>query len=264
MSDSHLCTTAKHGVAWLTLNRPEKRNALTRTLLAELLVDVRRMAANSEVRVILLNSTGPVFCAGMDLAEMQEVAQSPDAEMFWQQDAQLFCDLLTALFTAPKPVIAVLQGPVLAGGVGLVLACDLVLAADTAFFSLPEPRRGIVASIVTPLLAYRATAGGASSLLLSGERIAAPRARECGLCHDVVTAEELSERTDELISAVLSGSPQALAETKHQLMATAGANVVQQLEAAVDASAAARKTTDAREGLAAFLEKRSPHWQPED
>jgi len=263
MSDSHLCTIAQHGVAWLTLNRPDKRNALTRTLLAEMLIDVRKLAANPDVRVIVLNGSGSVFCAGMDLAEMQEVAESPDAETFWQQDAQLFCDLLTAIFTTPKPVIAVLQGPALAGGVGLVLACDLVLAAETAYFSLPEPRRGIVPSIVTPLLTYRMAAGGASSMLISGERIMAARAREWGLCHDVVPADELGTRTDELIAALLTGSPQALAETKRQLIHSAGNDVVGRLEAAVEASAAARKTTDAREGLAAFLEKRPPSWQPE-
>ncbi len=264
MSQSHLCTIAEPGVAWLTLNRPDKRNALTRGLLTDLLIAVRKLSANQDVRVIVLKAAGPVFCAGMDLAEMQEVAESPDAEAFWQQDAQVFCDLLAAIVTAPKPVVAVLQGPVLAGGVGLVLACDLVLAAEEAYLSLPEPRRGIVASIVTPLLTYRTAAGGASSLLLSGERVAAAQAYGWGLCHDIIPDDRLNERTEELIANVLNGSPQALAETERRLLRSAGGDIVAALEAAVDASAEARKTDDAREGLAAFLEKRPPSWQPEE
>ncbi len=263
MADSFLCVQTVSGVARLTLNRPEKRNALTRALLTDLLVQVRKAAADDAVRIVVLDSTGDVFCAGMDLAEMQEVALSPEPEEFWRQDSQLFCDVLSALFEAPKPVVCVAQGPVLAGGVGLMLACDMVLAAETARFSLPEPRRGITASIVTPLLAYRVGAARASALLLSGESFSAARALDSGLCHDVVPAEKLHERTEALTASILTGSPMALAESKRQLIDSAGAEITAQLQRAVEASAVARGTDDAREGLAAFLEKRSPNWQPE-
>jgi len=264
MTDSELCVIHSDGVTRITLNRPDKRNALTRLLLTDLLIQLRKTAADSQTRLILLNAAGPVFCAGMDLAEMQAVAVSDEPEQFWRQDAQLYCDVLTAMLEAPQPIVAILQGPVLAGGVGLTMACDLILSAENAFFSLPEPQRGITASIVIPLLAYRVGAAAASTLLMSGERLSAQRAHALGLCHDIVPADLLAERTESLVKTILAGSPQALAQSKHQLRAAAGPELTRQLEQAVIASGEMRGTDDAREGLAAFLVKRPPRWTPTD
>jgi methylglutaconyl-CoA hydratase len=161
------------GVARLTLCRPQKRNALTRGLLAELQAGVNAAAADETVRVLLLEAEGPVFCAGMDLGEMQDRAGRDDARELWQEDTLVYRRLVESLFRLPVPTIAVVQGPVLAGGVGLVLACDVVLAAESAFFALPEPKRGITAAVVTPLLTYRIGPGGAGYLLLSGRNVSA-------------------------------------------------------------------------------------------
>lgn len=251
------------GLFTITLSRPEKRNALKRDFIQQLITAVDQGAANEEVRVVLLRAEGSVFCAGMDLGEMQSRAESESGKDEWQQDSLVYADLLQKLFELPVPTIAVLQGPVLAGGVGMVLACDMILASDNAFMMLPEPMRGIVAAMVTPFLVYRVGAGPAGQLLLSGERVAAERACALGLVHDCVPAEELDRRTEQLVQSVLTGSRSALNLTKQHLYQATGMDVGGLLRDSIEVSAKARETSDAREGLAAFLEKRKPNWQPQ-
>jgi methylglutaconyl-CoA hydratase len=137
-----------------------------------------------------------------------------------------------------------------------------VIAADSVTFALPEPKRGITAAIVTPLLVYRAGNAGASHLLLSGESIDARTGQRIGICHTIVESARLQTAADEQVRSILSGSPGALAITKQQLRACAAVDVLAQLKRAVAVSAQARETVEAREGLAAFLEKRTPNWQP--
>ncbi|MCA9115516.1 MAG: enoyl-CoA hydratase/isomerase family protein [Planctomycetaceae bacterium] len=249
-------------VTRLILNRPEKRNALSRQLIAELTQAVTAASQDPELRVLVLTARGPVFCAGMDLAEMQERAARPESRELWREDTEVYHRLLVLLLEVRVPVVAVLPGPALAGGLGVVLACDLVLAADSAFFSLPEPKRGITAAIVSPLLAWRVGVSQSSWLLLSGHSIDSAEAHRHGLCHQVVSADELAAAEESLVRSILSGSPAALAVTKQQLQACSGAGLLEQLESAREASATARETSEAREGLAAFLEKRPPAWQP--
>src|SRR5262245_26232170 len=262
MSDPFILSTSNDGVARLTLNRPHKRNALTRELLAEFLAKLKEVAARSDTRCLVLAANGPAFCAGMDLAQMQESALRSDAPQIWHADTELYYDVVAAIFQLPFPVLAVVQGPALAGGFGLVLACDLVIAADSATFALPEPRRGITAAIVTPVLVYRAGTASASYLLLSGESVDARAAQRMGICHTVVEPSRLQTAANEQVRSILAGSPGALAITKRQLRACAAVDVLGQLKRAVAISAKARETAEAREGLAAFLEKRPPKWQP--
>ena len=261
MPDPLILSSARNGVVFVQLSRLQKRNALTRELLAELLAALKDVAARSDVRCLVLEAAGPVFCAGMDLVQMQETAARNDAAQVWQSDTQLYHDVLVTLFSLRVPTVAVVQGPAVAGGLGLVLACDLVLAAESATFALPEPKRGITAAIVTPLLVYRVGVSAASGLLLSGEETSAARGREIGLCHELTAADQLTAARDRLISSILSGAPGALAISKQQL-ATGNVEVLEHLHAAIVVSAQARETNEAREGLAAFLEKRPPSWQP--
>ena len=251
------------GVGRLTLSRPDKRNALKREFIEEIRQGIDELQADPGLRVFLLESEGSVFCAGMDLAEMQQRAESEQGQEEWQQDSQVFADTLTALYELPVPTIAVVQGPVLAGGMGLVLACDMILASEEAFFMLPEPARGITASMVTPFLIHRVGSGPATYMLLSGERISSENARNFGLCHDVVTSAKLKARSQKLVNAVLTGSRSALAITKQHINQCAPTDVLADLKKSIHVSARARETEDAREGLAAFLEKRKPNWQPE-
>ena len=249
-------------VVWITLNRPEKRNALTRAMIGELLDEIERVARDDEVRMLVLTATGKVFCAGMDLGEMQQRAESADAEAEWQRDSEVYAELLCGIYELPVPTISAVQGPALAGGVGLVLACDMTVASRSAFFSLPEPARGITAAMVAPLLAHRCGYGTARAMLLSMQRFSAERSAELGFCHAVVDDGALQSTINELISGALTGSRDALAITKQQIDLCAGANVAAQIRESVSVSATARKTASAREGLQAFLEKRKPNWCP--
>ena len=255
-------TELHHGVGRITLDRPQKRNALTRDFTEQLIAAVSQLQSDNDLRVLVFEATGSVFCAGMDLGEMQERAASADGKQAWQRDSEIYCELLSLIFGLEIPTIAVLSGPVLAGGVGLVLACDLLLASNDTFFMLPEPMRGITAAIVTPLLAHRMGAGPAGQMLLSGEQIPARRALQTGLCHDVVPPDELKGRSEQLIRSILTGSKSALAISKKHLADCSGNNVLEQLKNSIRISATARETDDAREGLSAFLEKRKPRWQP--
>lgn len=250
------------GVARLTLARPQKRNALTRQFLIELQEGVDAAAADDSVRVLLLDAEGPVFCAGMDLEEMQDRAGRDDATELWKEDTRIYRRLVESLFRLAVPTVAVVQGPVLAGGLGLVLACDVVLAADSAYFALPEPRRGITAAVVTPLLTYRIGAGPAGYLLLSGRNVPAEDGLRMGLCHETTTADTLLSRRDELAASILGGAPAALALSKQTLQHGTATGLSARLDHAMQVSAEARETDDAREGLAAFLEQRKPAWQP--
>ena len=258
---AYLETSLHQSVGRIVLNRPEKRNALTRDFIEHIGQAIDQLTRDSTLRVLVLEARGKAFCAGMDLGEMQQRAESPDGTEQWQRDSEVYADVLRTLYTLPIPTIAAVQGPVLAGGMGLVLACDLVIASESAFFMLPEPMRGITAAMVTPFLVHRIGAGAAGYLLLSGERITARQALDLGLCHDAVPCDDLPDRIDRLVSTVLTGSPSALKITKAHLQRCSPVPVLELLESSVKVSAEARETADAREGLAAFLEKRKPAWQ---
>jgi len=260
MAESFVRFEIEGPVARLTLDRSARRNALTKAMLQQMTQFVCNAADNSQVRVIVLAAEGPVFCAGMDLAEMQQRDTEASGPEQWLKDSLVYHDLLLALLEAPQPALAVVQGPVLAGGVGLVLACDLVLAVEDAFFSLPEPKRGITASMVTPLLAFRSGAGHASHLLLSGQQVSVTTMFQRGVCHEVVAGEQLASATMTWIDSIMTGSPAALAASKRQIREAANVNLHEQLRHAAQQSAEARDSVDAREGLQAFLEKRMPNW----
>jgi methylglutaconyl-CoA hydratase len=215
------------------------------------------------VRVIVLAAKGPVFCAGMDLGEMQTRAGGPDPRAEWQRDSEVYGEALTRLYGMGVPTVAVVQGPAVAGGVGLVAACDLVVASTEASFALPEPQRGITAAMVTPLLIQRVGPGAAARLLLSGERWSAEDAHRAGFCHALAAQEMLAARAETLVANVLAGSPSALAITKRHLGEMSADQMAARIRRSMDVSAEARATPDAREGLAAFLERRKPAWQPE-
>jgi methylglutaconyl-CoA hydratase len=258
-------STFADGVGRIVLDRPEKRNALTRAFIEQLLAAVETLRANDELRLLVLSSTGPVFCAGMDLGEMRERAASDQPQEEWSEDSRILTELFSTLYQLPVPTLAVVQGPAIAGGMGLVLACDLVLASEQAVFALPEPVRGITAAIVTPLLIHRVGMGPATQLLLSGTRWSADRAMTAGLCLDVAIADNLATRATQAEKDILQGAQSALAITKRHIATCAGEmgadELVAKLKASTTISAEARQTADAQEGLDAFLEKRKPNWQ---
>ncbi|MDX1961649.1 MAG: enoyl-CoA hydratase/isomerase family protein [Pirellulales bacterium] len=244
----------------IVLNRPEKRNALHRSLIEELLQALRDLHAEKRARAVIITGAGSAFCAGMDLGEMRDTAHSESALAQWQADAEIYQELLQTMLRFPKPIIAAVNGPAVAGGLGLVLASDLVLAAPEASFGLPEPKRGLVAGIVSPLLVFRIGAGYAAPLLLTGQMIDSPAAHARGLVHEVVANDLLWARGQELAGEIAVCAPQALLLTKRMLNETIGEQLSTMLTAGAAVSAAARTTPAAAEGLAAFLEKRPPVW----
>ena len=244
----------------IILNRPDKRNALSRALIGDMAQAFSDLHQERRVRAVVVTGAGTAFCAGMDLSEMRETAGSDASAERFAEDAVSYQNLLTQMLEFPKPIIAAVNGAAVAGGAGLVLASDIVVAAAEAAIGLPEPRRGIVAGLVTPILAFRIGAGAAARLLLTGSLIDAATAREIGLFHEVVAADHLWPRAAELAVECAQCAPEALQLTKRMLNETVGENLRTLLSTGAAVSATARTTEAAKEGLAAFLEKRDPVW----
>jgi enoyl-CoA hydratase/carnithine racemase len=244
----------------IILNRPERRNALSRELLRSLAEALADLHLERRVRAVVLTGSGSSFCAGMDLAEMSETANSENPRAQWHEDAVQYLELVEAMLRFPKPLIAAVNGPAVAGGAGLVLACDIVLAADDAQFGFPEARRGIVAGLVAPLLVFRIGAGHAARLLLTGSLIDAQEAYRIGVFHHVAPADHVWPRATELAGECAECAPESLQLTKRLINETIGEHLGTLLSAGAAASATSRTTEAAIEGLAAFLEKRSPRW----
>ncbi len=258
--DTFVKSEIEAGVGRITLSRPDKRNALKRDFIVQLIEALDELADDQALRVLILQAEGSVFCAGMDLGEMQERAESKFRKREWQKDSKLYAELLLKLYQIAVPTIAVMQGPALAGGVGLVLACDFVITADNAFVMLPEPARGITAAMVTPLLIHRIGAGPATHLLLCGQKMSAESCFDLGLAFSIAEVNELETQVKDLVKAIMGGSKSALGISKAHVQ-NCSLDVAAALKKSITVSAEARETEDAREGLAAFLEKRKPEWQ---
>ena len=245
----------------ITLNRPDNRNALTRQLLTELLQAFHDLHMQKSARAVVLTGAGTAFCAGMDLGEMLATAEQPNSHELWDQDARLYREVIETMIRFPKPIIAAVDGAAVAGGAGLVLASDIVLASDRSKFGLPEPRRGLVAGIVSPLLAFRVGGSRAAYLLLTTRVIEAEQAQSFGLFHELTESDKIWARAHEIAGECAESAPEALALTKRMLNETIGAELDTQLAAGAAVSSTARSTEAAAEGLAAFLEKRDPVWK---
>ena len=244
----------------IVLNRSEKRNALSRSMIRDLHQALEDLHQERRVRAVILTGSGTAFCAGMDLAEMKETAKRDDAQQMWQYDSQIYRELVEFMLRFPKPIIAAVNGPAVAGGAGLVLASDIVIASPDARFGLPEPRRGIVAGMVAPLLAFRISPGQAARLLLTAELISAEQAHDLGIYHELVEHDALWARGHALAETIALSAREAVQLTKQMINETVGEQLFTRIAAGAAASAAARTTEAAAEGLAAFLEKREPVW----
>jgi enoyl-CoA hydratase/carnithine racemase len=251
------------GVGTIVLNRPQRRNALTRAMIAQLVDALGDLHLEKRVRSIVLTGAGTAFCAGMDVHEMHAAATLPDAEKSqdWGDTANAYRELVTKMLELPKPIIASVNGPAIAGGAGLVLASDIVVASTVAQFGLPEPRRGIVAGIVAPLLAFRAGGGTAARLLLSSAIYPAGEAHRLGIYHEIIDETRVWARCVELAEESAAGAPEAVQLTKRLLYETIGEQLATQLSVGAAMSATARTTEAAQEGLTAFVEKRKPTWK---
>jgi len=251
-----------HGPAGtITLNRPEKRNALSRAMLEQISQAFDDLHLERRARAVVLIGAGSAFCAGMDLGEMQATSEAADPHTQWHADAAQYRDLIEQMMRFPKPIIAAVNGPAMAGGMGLVLASDLVLSAKSASFGLPEPLRGIVAGVVSPLLQFRLGGAQAARLLLTAQPIDATEAHRIGLASEIVGDELIWARAVQVAEQIARCAPEAIQLSKKLLNETIGESLPMLLSAGAAASATARTTEAAAEGLAAFREKREPKWR---
>ena len=242
-------------VMFVTLNRPEKRNALSLELMGQLRDAVRAAAADPRRRVLILRGNGPVFCAGLDLKEASAAGSA-------ERSARALADVYEAICASPLVTIVAAQGAAMGGGVGLLAACDLAVAADDLRIGFPEVRRGLVAALVTALLRRQLPERVLRELVLLGQTITATDALSHGLVNRVVSLDRLMGEAEGLARQVLQGAPVAIARTKVLLDDLAARPVARDLVHALRCHLEARDDSEAAEGIAAFLEKREPRWGP--
>jgi methylglutaconyl-CoA hydratase len=232
----------------VTLNRPEKRNAINERMMAELRAALEEAAP--EVRVVVIAGEGPDFCAGMDLAMMAEATD--DGALEFLQSAQRLADLYRALRDHPKPVVAAVRGRALGGGCGLAMACDAILAAESAVFGFPEVNIGFVPAIVMSLLRRSVGEKRAFELLASGEPVQAREACDLGMITWVYPDADFEASTASYAAALAAKSASALGLTKKLLYGIDGMNFEAALNAGTQVNAIARATKDARQGFEQF------------
>jgi methylglutaconyl-CoA hydratase len=238
----------------VTLNRPERRNALTIELLTELRAIIQVASDEPRERVLILRGAGAAFCAGMDL----KTAIQQDAHAM----AELVAETLVALSQTHLITIAAVHGAAVAGGAGIMSACDFVIAAEGTKIGYPEVRRGLVAGLVMTFLRRQVGERNMRELLLGSELIDAQRAMEMGLVNRVVAQDELMSEAQKFADSVLQGAPGALAQTKRLIEELSGRTVKEDVDLALKYHMQARESSEAHEGIAAFNEKRPPNWVP--
>ena len=242
------------GIATIQLNRPERSNAIDQATLDELARQFASLASDERARVVVLRGAGKHFCAGADLVARASAPEPAPAQT-------TIVDMLAALDQLPKPTVGAVHGAAIGAGAALAACCDVVVAADSAFFSIPEVRIGMAPLGVTPFVIRAIGHRSFRRYGLSGERFGAAEALRIGLAHEVVPAEQLDAKLSEVVDALLHGAPGAQRTLKegmeHSVMPTVAAIV------AARPSHGSSRTTEAQEGIASFKEKRKPSWYPQ-
>lgn len=251
----------ERGVVTLTLNRPERHNALSAPLVEALAASLERLAGDEALRAVVLTGEGRSFCAGADIGEMRAAAGATPEEN--ERDARRLASLLQRLDRFPRPTVARVQGNAFGGALGLIAACDIAIGADTAVFSLSEVRLGIAPAMISPYVLRAVGPRQARRLCLTGERFSAATAARIGLLHEAVDTQSLDAVVAEVISSLLQGAPAAQAEIKELLARVAGRDEATDEDLAATTArwiARLRAAPEGREGLSAFLEKRPARW----
>jgi methylglutaconyl-CoA hydratase len=259
---SSVTTAVSGGVARVALNRPDKRNALDRATLGMLGDTLARCAADTTVRMLQLTGSGNAFCAGADLTEMQAQAQASEEENL--AHARILAKVLSALDSFPKPTLARVNGDGYGGALGLIAACDIVIAVDSAKFAFTEVRLGIIPAVVSPFVLAKISESAALRYFLTAETMSAATLKHIGLVHETVPADELDATCSGIIDAILKGAPGAQAAAK-ALIRDAQQAPGQRGVAAMDMAtrlAKLRVQAEAQEGFAAFFAKRKASWRP--
>lgn len=245
-------------MAAITLNRPDKRNAISATMIAELQTALDEIE-KSHARVVILTGAGKAFCSGMDLEMLAAIAQQSAAEN--QEDSRRMAKMFRRIWSFPRPMIAAVNGAALAGGCGIATLCDFTLAVPEAKFGYTEVKIGFLPALVSVFLIRQIGEKRTRDLLLTGRILEAAEAKELGLVNEIVSAENLLARSKELADLLIAASPASLSRAKRLMTSAAAASVDHDLERAILENARIRCTPDFKEGLASFLEKRKPVWQ---
>lgn len=246
-------------IATITLNRPEKRNAMHGPLVKELLLALRQ-CAHADICVLIIQGNGENFCAGGDIVWMQKIAESSKDEN--DQDAQLLADMLFELYSFPKPTIVLAQGVTLGGGLGLLAAADIAIATKAATFGMPEVKIGITPSVISPYVISAIGERMAHYYFLTGERFGAAKAHEMRLIHQVTENDALMSTGLCLAKTLIQNSPKALEAVKQLVQFVSGMKINMNLsQKTAQHLAELRMTHEAQEGLRAFIEKRQPIWE---
>jgi methylglutaconyl-CoA hydratase len=245
------------GIATIALTVPEKRNAISAQMIADVLA-VLSQAEEGPARVIIITGSGKAFCAGMDLDELQHVARQTQPKNL--EDARRVTKMFYKLHSFPKPVIAAVNGAALAGGCGIATLADFTVAVPEAKFGYTEVKLGFMPALVSVFLRRRIGDRYVRDLLLTGRIIDAAEALRMGLITEIVPSESLMDRARQIAALLLAASPTAIAQTKKLLLDFDRVAIRAELEVAIAANADIRSTPDFREGVSAFLEKRSPKW----
>jgi methylglutaconyl-CoA hydratase len=237
----------------ITLNRPERRNALTLELLNDLVTAIKVASDQPQQRVLILRGAGAAFCTGLDLKEAADEGKA-------HATAEMVAKTLVTLSQTHLITIAAVHGAAVAGGAGIMSACDFVVAAKKTRIGYPEMRRGLVPGLVMTFLRRQLRERDIRELLLGSELIDAERAREIGLVNRVVPADDLMIEAQKFADAALQGAPGALKQTKKLIEELWASSVKEDVELALRYHLEARESEEAREGIAAFNEKRAPRW----
>lgn len=256
---SALTIAVQDRVARVTLSRPEIRNAFNDDVIAELTAAFETLGGRDDVRAIVLAALGPAFCAGADLNWMRRMADYTREENV--ADAAKLAEMLRVMYACPKPTVAAVQGDVFAGGMGLVAACDMAVSVDTATFCLSEVKLGLIPATISPYVIRAMGARAAHRYFLTAERFSAQEAHRIGFVHELVAADALDAKVDELLKALTSASPHAVRACKRLVQDVAERELNRELIAAtVEGIADIRASEQGREGVQSFLQKRKPAW----
>jgi len=240
-------------ITLITLNRPERRNALTIELMSDLASAIENAAADEIQRVLILRGAGSAFCTGLDLNEAAEMHKA-------HASAEMVAKTLVTLSQTRLITIAAVHGAAVAGGAGIMSACDFVVAAERTKIGYPEVRRGLVAGLVMTFLRRQLRERDLRELLLTSELIDAKRAQEIGLVNRVVPPNELENAAQNIAAAILQGAPRATTNSKRLIEELWSSSVAEDVAVALRHHMEARESEEAKEGIAAFLEKRPPNW----
>jgi methylglutaconyl-CoA hydratase len=245
--------------ATVTLNRPDVRNAFNDEVIHELGRAFHDLGGRDDVRCIVLAGNGPAFCAGADLNWMRRMASYTHRENF--SDAASLADMLRVIYRCPKPTIARVHGDTYAGGMGLVAACDIAVAAEQAHFCLSEVKLGLIPATISPYVVRAMGARAAHRYFLTAERFSAAEALRIGLVHQVARASELDQAVGAIAESLVQAGPQAIGLCKQLVHEVAEQEITPDLIAATVRSIAdIRVSPEGREGIQSFLDKRKPAW----